>query len=493
MAKSYLAALRSLISYCRAARDGGYTPSDFPLARLSQPRLDQLLRTRAGVEDIYPLAPMQAHMLRHALASAEPGLYIVHQIIPLRGLNLDTAAFERAWRTIVARHAVMRSAFAWGDPARPLQVVFERADVYLEQHDWRAFPPARQERLLDDYAHERRQRGFDLARAPHVRLALFRLAEDDYQFFWMFSYMLQDGWSFPLVLKDFFTCYMAYAQGQEPALERAGQYRDHIAWLQRQDLSEAELFWRAALRGFTAPTPLVERAGKGQAGQGEGYTQQHIVFSLAATTALRSLARQHQLTMNTLIQGAWALLLSCYTGEEDIVFGSVSSGRPVDLPGAEYIVGSFNNLLPMRARAAPDMELLPWLADFQGRQVELRQYEHSPPIEVKRWSEIADDRPLFESYLVFENYPVDTSVVEGTLRWNIRSVEGITQTEHPLRIQVWPTPLVVINICYYRRHFDSGQIAAMLGDFEMLLGRMLANPRRRLGDVLRGVAAQQRL
>ncbi len=300
--------------------------------------------------------------------------------------------------------------------------------------------------------------------------------------------MLQDGWSYPLIIKDVFALYEAFCQDRYLNLQYPRPYRDYINWLQYQDLSQAEAYWRRTLKDFTKPTPLVNCAPHVSSTRedGDAYVNEYYPLSATATSALRSLARQQQLTVNTLLQGAWAILLSRYCGENDVVFGTVVSGRPADLVGSEQMVGNFHNLLPVRVEASPEAQLLPWLRQLQGQQVEMRQFEYSPPRKVRGWSSVPGDQLLFESYLVFENFPVDAYVQEKFTAYRAQ-VRGMTQTEHPIRMTVWPGRALMpgsemlLVMSYYRRHFSTATIVRILKDYQAVLERMVADPEQRVG------------
>ena len=467
---------------------GRATPSapgwDFPLAQLDRPQLEHLLGDGRTIADAYPLAPFQDHMLSRYLSDPRPGLYFVYQVYTLRG-PLNVAAFERAWQEVVERHSILRTSFAWEGLAQPLQLVPEQARVVLERHDCRDLTPTAQQQRVQEYVRSIWRRGFDLSSAPHTRLALFHTGDETFEFVWSFNYMLQDGWSFPLILNELLAFYEAFSRGNDLSLARSRPYREYIAWLQRQDLAPAEAFWRATLRGFTAPTPLVRCAPGNAPRDVEDYVDQQRALPVEATTGLRELARRHHLTLNTLLQGAWALLLGGYTGEREVLFGSIVSGRPADLDGAESMVGCFNNLLPVRAEVPREEGLIPWLRALQAQQVEQRQYEQSPPRQIQTWSDMPAGQPLYESYLVFENYPSDIARGEHARQLAILPGKGITQTEHPLRVTVWPTQALLVIMSYYRRSFDDATIARMLGHIQLVLEAMLANPEQRIGELLR--------
>jgi amino acid adenylation domain-containing protein/non-ribosomal peptide synthase protein (TIGR01720 family) len=478
--------LKAIIEHCVTPGRRGYTPSDFPLAQLDQRQLDRLFTGVDMLEDVYPLAPMQSSMAYRYRFHRVPGLYVIHMVTPLRNLQLNVEAFERAWQVVVARHAALRTSFVMDGLETPVQVVWKKVSLSFEQHDWRGLDDDEQQRRIAEYVTEVRHRGLNLADAPQMKLTLYRTAEDTYELCWIFNYMIQEGWSYPLVLKDFFACYDAFARGAEPALQQPAQYRDYMRWLHGQQFTGAEAFWRETLRGFSKPTPLVESIPDNRPQPGDAYLQHRLVVSLATTTALRALARQRQLTLFSVVQGAWGLLLSRYTGERDIVFGSVSSGRPAELPGVENIVGSLNNLLPVRVRLRPEQTLAAWLKELQAMQVEQRQYEHTSLLDVLDWCGLPRDELLFSSYLVFENYPFDESVLEHGRNWNLQVSSGVTQTEHPLRVQIWPLPAspMLIITSYYPGQVCTEAVERLMDDFRKMLERMTLNANQSLAELL---------
>jgi hypothetical protein len=361
------------------------------------------------IEEFYPLSPMQQGMLFHLLYAPKSGMYFQQLSCTLRG-DLDPEAFERAWQRVVDRHSILRASFVWEDLAEPIQVVHRQARLPFERLDWRHLSPAQQQERLESFRRADQDRGFDLAAAPLMRLTLIRLAEDTYQFIWSYLHLLLDGWSAPLLYKEIFTFYEAFRRGQDLRLEQSRPYRDYIAWLRRQDMQKAAGFWRQTLKGFTTPTPLPGDQSPGSLpSQVAEYEFCSTQLSQAATAALQSLASKHQLTLNTVVQGAWALLLSRYSRTDDVVFGATVSGRPADLPGAELMLGLFINTLPVRVRVSPEASLLRFLKELQEQQVEMRQYEYSPLVQIHGWSEAPRGLPLFESILIFENYPRDSS------------------------------------------------------------------------------------
>jgi amino acid adenylation domain-containing protein/non-ribosomal peptide synthase protein (TIGR01720 family) len=434
-----------------------------------------------NIEDVYPLSPMQQGMLFHSLFAPASGVYIQQPNYELHG-NLDISAFERAWQQVVDRHPILRTAFVW-ELEKSIQIVGRHVRLPLEQHDWRGLSLAEQQKRLEAFLQADRHRGFELSKAPLMRLTIIQVCEDAYQFICSHHHLLLDGWSLFLLLGEALAFYEAFCLGKDLHLKRPRPYREYITWLLQQDISKPKRFWQQQLGGVRAPTSLVvDRPPDSLVSQEESYAEQQIQLSAAATAALQSLARQHQLTLNTLVQGVWALLLSRYSSQKDVVFGATSSGRPVALVGCEYMIGLFINTLPVRVRVTPEESLLPWLKQLQAQQVELLEYEYSPLMEIQGWSEVPRGVPLFESIVVFENYPVDASLQKRNVDLEIRDVPSMGRTNYPLTVAVAVRPFS-LNIWYDKHRFDTCTIRRMLGHLQTMLTGIVANPDQRLEDL----------
>lgn len=431
-----------------------------------------------NVEDAYPLSPMQEGLLFHNLYAPESGLYVAQYACEME--NVDVDALRQAWQAIVDRHAAFRTAFVWKNVEKPLQVVGRRVELPFQLEDWRALAASEQQQQLDSYLETDRRRGFALNKAPLLRVALFQTSDDTYQLVLSHHHITVDGWSMALVFKEVFTLYEAFSTGRDIQLPPSNSYRNYIAWLQQQDLNQAETFWRENLKGFTTPTPLViDRASTAKE---QAYAEQHVKPSTSTTAALQTLMRQHQLTMNTLVQGAWALLLSRYSGEHDVVFGSVIAGRPGALPNVETTVGIFINNLPVRVRVEPEMQLIPWLQKLQEQESEARQYEYSPLAQVQGWSDVPRGVSLFNSIVAFQNFPSTPARENGDRRTGtLRTFES---QNYPLALTASVGSELSLVLKYNVSLFESSAITRLLGHLETLLNEVAAKMgRQRLWEL----------
>src|SRR5581483_2794143 len=436
-----------------------------------------------NVQDIYPLSPMQQGLLFHTLEASLEGIYCEQSRFTFHGL--DVARFQDAWRVVIERHPILRTAFMWEGLDEPLQIVRQQVALPWEEQDWRATPVAQQPERLEAFLLADRARGFTLGKAPLMRLTLLQLSSDTFHLIWSHHHMLLDGWSIALLLDEVFTAYQAFRQGLPHSLPPAQPFSNYIAWLRKQDMGAARTFWQQRLSGFTAPTPLmVDQLMQAVSQQGEaGCLEYDLRLSRAATGAIQEFARRQQLTLNTVVQGAWALLLSRYSGENDVVFGTTVSTRPVELPGIETMVGIFINTLPCRVQLAPEMELASWLRQIQREQVEARQYDYTPLVQIQQWSEVTRGQPLFKSVLVVESYPQHTrGEAEQTELTAEESWYATSQTNYPLAVLIGPGEELLLR-AYYQQHFEEETIARLLGHLRVILETMVSVPGLRLREI----------
>lgn len=434
-----------------------------------------------NVEDIYPLSPMQEGMMFHTLYEPGSGAYVVHISSRIQG-DLNIAAFKSAWQKILDRHPILRSAYLWDKVDKPLQVVRNEVTLPWYEPDWRGISAEKQEQQLHDYLWAEHGRGFDLSQAPLIRMALIRLDDNKYQFVWNYSHLLLDGWSVQIVFEELFTFYKAAAEGRELKAPRPRPYRDFIAWMQKQDKTKAEAFWRKTLKGFSVPTPLPVET-EHLSGEGPKHLELAINLDKKTTAALQAIGRQHRITLSTFVQGAWAWLLARYSAVEEVVFGITVTGRPVSLRGVESVVGLLVNTLPMRAALNQDEPLLVWLKKLQEHQLEIRQFEASSLVEVKSWSEVSGMLPLFETFVVFENHPVATGIQE--LHGNLRFLSSrvFESAAYPLTLLAEPGEQMRLRMMYDSSRFSSPTVTRILDHVRTVLMAMAVNPEQNLSGL----------
>ncbi|NEQ78399.1 MAG: amino acid adenylation domain-containing protein [Okeania sp. SIO2C9] len=435
-----------------------------------------------NIESIYALSPMQEGLLFHTLYAPNSGVYIEQILLTFSG-QMNAEIFKQSWQQLLQRHGALRTLFLWEGRQQPLQVVKKQVDLPWSYLDWKNISPMEQQQKLEAFLKRDRNQGFQLNKAPLMRCTLIRLANQTYKFIWTFHHILMDGWCFPIILKEVTSYYQSSNQGQRCNLLPVPPYKDYIIWLQQQDLEGAEGFWRKTLQGFTTPTPLVvEKRQQQELQHLPSYQHQQLTLGETTANALQSFARQYRLTPNVLVQAAWALLLSRYSDNSDVLFGITVSGRPASLSGVEEMVGIFLNTLPLRVQVTPKTQLIPWLEQLNQKQLELQEYSYSSLTKIKLLSEIPGILPLFESILVFENYPFEESLLQIIPDLQIVGLDSFSQTNYPLTLFVGVTTEdFILKISYDTSRFAADTIARMLRHLQTLLEAMVANPNIELG------------
>jgi amino acid adenylation domain-containing protein/non-ribosomal peptide synthase protein (TIGR01720 family) len=437
------------------------------------------------IVDLYELSPMQQGMLFHTLYAPAAGHYIEQRICQIQG-SLDIPAFKHAWQCVVDRHPILRTGFYWEDIEKPLQVVFEAAELSWIEQDWQSLTPEEQNLALEEFLEGDRTQDFELTQAPLMRCALLQIAHDTYKFVWTHHHLLMDGWCNAILLKEVLIFY----QHPHQILPPLQPYREYILWLQQQDPAQSEHFWRNHLQGVTSPTRLSPYSQGNQTATG-----QSLQLDTTFTAQVQTFCQQHHITLNTLIQSAWSLLLSTYSHSTDILFGVTVSGRPSALVGVETMIGLLINTLPVRVQLPATADLLSWMQALQMQQQEREQYAHTALTDIQAWSEIPRGTPLFESLIVFENYPTSiATALQGKIpNLQISQSQGYAHPPYPLTLSVIPGNEILFQIDYYTE-FTSEFVTRLLTHLKTILETITQNPYQRLSQIsLISAAEQQQL
>jgi amino acid adenylation domain-containing protein/non-ribosomal peptide synthase protein (TIGR01720 family) len=436
---------------------------------------------RHNIEDIFPLSPVQQGMLFHTLFEPNTGMYFDQLICRVRFIKgLDPDRFERAWHQVVERHGVLRTVFSWEKRAQPVQVVLRRGMLPITQEDWRKLDETEQDQRLKTFLETDRRSGFDLSHPPLIRLNLFQLSDEVYQFVLSYHHILMDGWSLSLVLNESLLIYEGLVAGDAIDIEPSRSYHDYVRWLRAQDVDAAEKYWRRVLSGFTAPTPPgLDRTT--QPDGREGHREQYLWLSSESTAALTAFVRKYQLTASIVVQAAWALLLNRYSREEDIVYGLTFSGRPPQIAGIETMVGLFINTLPVRTSIDPQQPVLQWLKRLQAEQTALAQFELSSLAQVQAWSDAPRGVALFESVVVFQNQPKSSRRPYKFIE--VLSNQYVSRMNYALSIIVTPDEKLELKISYDARRFDDDSAHRILQHLKTLLESIVADANIRIAEV----------
>lgn len=478
---AFTSALEQIIDHCTDPGSGGGTPSDFPLARLDQASVDRLAGNGRSVEDIYPLTPAQAGMLFHSLAGPADDIYTGHFTAVIDGIA-DPAALAEAWQRVADRTSALRTAIVWRGISEPVQVVYRHVEVPVAHHDLRDLSPAEQQAEARRHWEQCTRQQVELRRAPLLRLTILRLSDVSVRLLWSAHHLILDGWSFASVLSDVFDQYSVVTGDDTIVAAARRPFRDYLAWLAGQDRAAAEAFWRQEMAGFSVPTPLPFDRPVSAAHRMRSSREIETRLSTEHSGRLLEWARQARVTVNTLVQGAWVLLLSRYSGQEDVCFGATTSGRPPGLAGAESIVGMFITTVPIRCIADDASEVIPWLRRLQEIQAQARQFEYVPLTQIQGWSGIPRGASLFDSIMVFENYPHDP---EAAARHGLvmRDYEGSEHTNFALTLTAHVADTMDLSLGYDPGLFDDAMASQMSAHLIALLDALTSEPSGRLSEL----------
>jgi len=431
----------------------------------------------AEVVDVFEMTPVQSGMLLHTLAAPGSGTYHEQCWCLLEG-PLDPERFRSAWRQVVRRHGMLRCEAHWSDLDSPVLVVYDDAEPEWHTGDWTDLDPEAQQTSFEIWLDGDRKRGFQPDRAPLLRFALFRLGENRHRFVWSFHHLLMDGWCGSLLVAEMLRIYTGAQLPPAPP-----PYRRFTEWREAQDVDAAKTFWTNLLAGFADPVPVGLESGASRT-PGEVF---EIREKLDEGTAqkLQDTARRERLTLATFLEGAWALLLSRYSGLEDIVFGTVLAGRPPGLPGADTMVGLFLNTVPMRVRTGPEQRLMDWLRSIQHEKNRREQYGHAALSDIQKWSGFGVNQPLFESLLIVENLPLsmqDAFALEGA-DLALSEPGSFERTHYPLTLRVFPGRETTFALNVDASRFSRKEAARLLRHIRTLLASFAADGDIRLGEI----------
>ena len=474
---AFAGALADIVAHCLATEQGAYSPSDFALANVNNEQLALWgVDINRGIEDLYPATGMQQGLLFHSLL--ESGSYTTQTLLRFKALNIDN--FKSAWQQVVQRHSIFRTAFVGLEQANGHQLVYQTAQLPWLHEDLTGLPATEQLAHIELLRQQDQLNHLDPLQAPLMRMMLVDLGDDEVELIWSVHHALLDGWCLPLVFGEVTECYRALQNDQQSDQQNDEQaqlgavlpYRDYAAWLATQDQTAAKDFWTAQLADITAPTPL-PLAGKLQ---GDGVNELSMTFSASDTATLVSAAQTAHTTVNVMLQAAWALLLSRYGNEQQVVFGAVTSGRPANLPGADKMVGLFINSLPVVLTVDENTALTDYLQTVHQQLIERESYSYLPLSDVQRLSPLP--LPLFDSLLVFENYPINEAIGAQTQNagLEVQGIRSFDGTNYGLSISAHLTDKLVIGLKGQQALLSHGALSQLAAHLKTLLVGMAGLP-----------------
>ncbi|HEX2316312.1 MAG TPA: amino acid adenylation domain-containing protein [Thermomonospora sp.] len=418
--------------------------------------------------DILPLSPLQQGLYFHALLDEDGDVYTAQGVLDLDG-PLDAGTLRKAAATLLRRHANLRCGFRQRKEGTPVQLVHRDVPLPWREEDLSQLPAAEAEAAAVRLAETERAHRWDMARPPLLRFLLIRFGPDRHRLVFTNHHILLDGWSTPILQTELFALYVA--GGDDTGLPRVTPYKNYLAWVARQDREAAEAAWRQALAGLEEPTLVAP-----QAAGGDPAVPDRVRARLEEdlTAALTARARAHGVTLSTVLQLAWGVLLGRLTGRTDVTFGAAVSGRPPELPGVEQMIGLFINTIPVRVRARPSATVADALRALQREQADLLPHHHLGLADIQRLSGVGG---LFDTMIVLENYPFDPDA-EGTdlggLR--VRGVDGHDASHYPLALAAVPGDRLSLRIDFRPDVFTAAQAQQVMRRLRRILTAIAHEP-----------------
>ncbi|MFJ2307740.1 condensation domain-containing protein, partial [Streptomyces sp. NPDC087787] len=472
LADTWFEALGALVAHVARPSAGGHSPSDLPLVPLTQAQIDMVeAADPEQLEDVLPLTPLQEGLLFHAqFDEHSPDVYNIQIAVDVEG-GLDAPRLREAAAGLLQRHANLRAAFRQQGLDRPVQVVRRGVELPWREVDFSGLAPEERDAELAAFMAADRVDRFEVERPPLFRFTLVQLGENRCRFVLTTHHILLDGWSAPLVMRDLF---VLYAGGNLPA---PTPYREYLSWLGRQDRGTALAAWRRVLEGVSEPTLIApEDSGR------RATVPDELLFRVPEelTTALNAAARRCGVTLNTVVQAAWGVLLGRLTGRDDVVFGGTVSGRPPEIDGVENMVGLFINTLPVRVRVRPDESWAELLNGLQSRQTELMGHQYLGLPDILRAQGVDQ---LFDTLTVTENYPMDTGTLgRPTEGQRITGLEARDANHYPISLIAVPTRELLLKFEYRGELFERAEMVRWMDWLVGLIGQFAADPDRAVGD-----------
>jgi len=449
------------------------------IAANEEQRLSDLSAVKAieGIEESYPLAPVQESMLFNHFYSPAAGVD-VEQLVVYLPERLDTLAFKAAWQAVIDANPLLRTSFSWESGYVPYQHVSSRAAMPWQERDEREARATGQALSLKRFLQDDRRSGLDLSKAPLMRGTLLRLDDEAFYFVWTFHHAVLDGRSFPMVLNDVFAKYEAEKTGGEIALPKRPPYRDFVAWHGQQNWSQAAEHWRRTMRGFSSPTSLVAAIHPEKRRiAGALHCEEEYELSVELTGKLTGLLNLCEVTLNTIVQAAWALLLHKYTGDDTVLFGAVKTGRYGTVRGAESMLGPLINTVPVRIEVQHDLLVVDWLRKLRAERLARREFDQTPYARIREFSEIAGEAPLFESLLLVETLPLDI-LLSAESRGKNRTFRLLEQSPCPITVAAYGGATIRFAVEYDASLFEPATVRRMLGHLAKVLEGMAENKDR---------------
>lgn len=435
--------------------------------------------SKPKIEAIYPLTAMQQGLLFHHLMEGEDQGFLLVQC-DIKG-TLDLSLFKQAWTAVTARHEIMRSTVHWRKVERPVVLVRPDKEMNWSFLDWTDKTADQREILLETHKNTLKSKGALLEKSPLSHIHLIKKDEESYYLLWECHHLLLDGWSSTIILRDACALYDALCTGIPATLPAIPSYKTYSNWLKNLSLDEAGAFWAQTFKNFAAAPLLQQHSGHSKINTPAVHTSH---FSVGTSGDLKKLARTYKVTLNTLFQGIWAMVLSKCFDAEDVTFGTTVSGRSIPFPNIERMAGMFANVLPVRSQYDPTLSIAGYLQELQKQQQEARNYEYSKLDQIISWANLPEDKALFDTLFVFENFPWE-DIVSGGI--SVQGFESGITTTYPLTAIFKIEEYISCELLINKEVIPASVAVWFLESITAIATSLLAQSETSVGKVLEGV------
>ncbi|AJS57348.1 non-ribosomal peptide synthetase [Paenibacillus sp. IHBB 10380] len=432
------------------------------------------------IEKIYPLTPTQEGILFHSLMEPNSEAYSEYVSFTIKG-DIQPQIMVQSFIKLIERYDVLRTVFIYTDVDQPLQIVLENSEPHIHFKDISAHSDEEQKRLIEDYKIQDQEKGFDLETGPLIRMAMFKVNEQIYKVIWRFHHIIMDGWCLGILARDLFHIYDSLAGGIRLQLGSLYPYSDYIQWLSEQDQEEALQYWRNYLEDYELRAVIPSSKGA-ILEAGFDHQKYHFNWDAETTSRLQKFAVDNQVTLSTLFHAIWGILLQQYNHSEDVVFGSVVSGRPPELPGIENMVGLFINTIPLRVKYDTSSTFKGLLNEVHDSILDANKYNYVSLADIQSGTVLKNN--LINHIIVFENYPLD-KVVDGDEEHLISMIDSemIEHTNYDLDVTVFPERELEVLFTYNGFVYDEDFLRNVEGHLKQIVTIVLEDVNVRVQDI----------
>ncbi|OEK07405.1 hypothetical protein A8C32_18400 [Flavivirga aquatica] len=484
LADAYIDALHTIVTHCQSIEEPIKTISDYNLpASVSYKKLQQfqsLAIHPSTVSDIYPLSPLQEGLLFHSLYHEDPSAYVVQFQCDLVGY-FSTSSFLKSWSHLMEQHTILRTAIFTDHLEIPVQCVYKKLEAPISVLDYRHFSKETLSSEITAFIEEDKQT-FQLDKGPLFKISLLKLEDNRTRMVFTNHHILWDGWSFAKLMTNFMEYYQLLENKASLPSINMDNYGDHIRHLMQKNKTEGLSYWKAYTSSLVTPTYLPFLKDTSIRNKVLGNSEQLCALPLKISKEINSFAEAHRITVNTFVQGVWSYLLSKYTGQQDVAFGTAVSGRDSDISGIENKIGLYINTIPVCTRIDENQKVVNWLQELQeAHTIGREEYSYLSLSEIESQSTI--DGSLFDSLVVFENYPVNQMSSAEEIGFSIENMTATEHTNYTLSLSIFNTSEGLSFKIMYNNEVITNDMVSMILEHIQEVMKNIVNGIENIGEL----------